>query len=404
MILIHALFFYYLKREPTYKEIEIHSNNYKINHNENITSIIEEFKNCDETKNNFNKEYNKKILLKFSNKEIIELENYIEIFNKNKINLLDDYKEISKLNLNKELYKYYNNNFIRTNYLNNNYNIIKFDKYCIYITANEKAGHNFVKTLNILYDNEIKNREFYLLFNKEYENKYKHIIEFINLINSNICKLIENNKNNIYIFEKSYEIYNKNNNGFYSDFYGLKNKMNLEIENYNNKLLKKSKYNKEDIFWTNLYYKNLIDISIDESNKINENLEKYDNIFLVKNTKNTPFNQDPFNGFNYDNIKDEIIDNNYKILDPQEISLDKLIYYLNNAKKIITSWNTIMYINKFFFNKEAEILVLCHINYNNEIYADFFDYRNTSYFIESKKLYYLENLNTNLDKDILTII
>lgn len=180
--------------------------------------------------------------------------------------------------------------------------------------------------------------------------------------------------------------------------------MNLEIENLNYGILKKSKYNQKDIFWNNIYYKTLIDKAIDKSNKINENLEKYDNIFLVKNTKNTPFNQDPFNGFNYDKIINNIYESNYKILDPQEISLEKLIYYLNNTKKIITSWNTIMYINKFFFNKDADILVLCHINYNNEIYANFFDYRNTSYFIESKKLYYLENLTTNLDKEILDII
>lgn len=388
-IFIDVLFFYYIKRKYSENEFILHKNRFdnKNIHNFSFNKMNKEFANCAEAKQKKNSDYCDFLSLNKNDKNTFCRYIYFYLYCKydifycdNIINKYYDYLIDNKLNLSDLTKLNFDNDEISEVCLTQN-------KPIYFINYNHHAGHVLSYFINFL----SKHSNCKFAITNDFYNKNKHVIDMMKLLKENDLFIIldESNKNK-FVFENLPSQFNTRSLFTTEDFLSVKN------ITFEEKMIDDIKYilsNSDKSTMTYFNNINFFDDCINMCCKKHENIETYKNIFLVKNNKRTPFNNTPARGFNIDNIDDITKKYNFLQIDPQNIEFSLLVYYLNNAENIITSWNTIMYINKFFFNKKAKVIVLCHKLYHEEY--NYVKHKYNIYFADCDKLCYIQDLNTD---------
>ena len=136
----------------------------------------------------------------------------------------------------------------------------------------------------------------------------------------------------------------------------------------------------------------------------------FENICLLKtfDTLNTNHNTKAF-----DNSYKIFFENkNFKMMKPEEYSIEELCYIIYNCKNLVLSWGCCSYLNSIFVNPTTTVtLVLCHFGYKNEYDGGITasmnkdnsldSFLNSFWFpkscIENKK--YILDMNTTLNDD-----
>lgn len=421
---VNMLFFYYIKRQPYNEELKKHTDRFKTTHNNNIDSMKHEFAICSECINNKNKEFVDfidvntdasklciKLLCYFDMNIFLndnKLSEYIEYYNSNerkltkllhKLNPLcklrqqekEKEKEITKLLNSKAIYIYQNDDLYY--YGISSPDVINIDLPVYHLKYDAHAGHVFACVVQFIHfqgDND-----YVLAVSNKYYEKFKHIMEFYDIVRPNRSLYLydkETYSMNLVQLPFPYNSPSTDNHLFVTqEFYGARAASYTNIISDNNYKIVSVKTEKEQIYRSP---------HLDYTNKcVKLCLEKhdgepfYDKLFLVKNNKCTIFNRTPYRGFSFDEILNYIGSLGFHSIDPQHYEFSKLVYLVNEAKVIITSWNTIMYINKFFFNPTIKIIVLCHSGYHGEYAVEKF--KRTIYYADNEKFYFIFGLETN---------
>jgi hypothetical protein len=407
-IFLSVLFYYFIKRKYSDTEFDIHKKRFYDIHKQDYNNIKNEFDGCLEKKINFRNKYeefinissitDKNVLLSYiyfflyckddilyDTQTIEECFEYIQNTNTKYLSLLDDY-------LIKKKYEFKDNNLFQiTEKIEN---IIKIVKPVYFIKYDAHSGHVFAYFIEFI--KEYEGIDYVIAITEDYNKKHNHIIELYKLYRGN-DKIVYLRNNNYYEMQIN-EIIPKF-NYLYPEQYLFETKLFLFVKEI---YFKKKTINDINIIESiadssTINYSCHIDIINDCIKKCNDkhkNISFHKNIFIVKNNKKTPFNNTPTRGFSIDGI----LQNNFIKIDPQEIEFSLLVYFLNNAENIITSWNTIVYINKFFFNKKSKVLVLCHTDYSFEY--NFLNFKSNIYFVDCKELFYIQDLDSNSINEI----
>jgi hypothetical protein len=407
-IFIDILFFYFIKREPTDSEKEIHTKRFYNEHKKEFSSIKSEFCKCEESKKSTKKKYDEFIDINtldtqkiysyiiflaycisdnfIEGPKLLEYYKYMSNYKENKLSHLANYLQNFPRN-----YLYKNDSF---SLIDNNTNYdISISEAIYNIKYDAHSGHVFAYF--IMFMEYYKDEDYIISITNKYYQKHKHIIEFYELVKGKdkVIRLEENKVYNINLKQLHPNLnftdvnqklfmtkdFLKTNSVFLRDVYI--NKSKLILSNPDRKSLVYSEH-------MHLIHK-CINVCLEK----HKNEKFYNNIFLVKNNKKTPFNNTPARGFNLDFTQDFLNKYNFVEIDPQTYELSKLVYLLSKAKNIITSWSTILYINKFFFNKGSTVLVLCHRKYYEEYSNP--EHKKNIYFADCRNLYYMIDLDTN---------
>ena len=252
-------------------------NNYYLDY---ITNPLLWLMPFDKNKELLNKELNDNLITKFINNitNITIINDYL-LYNKNDIKLI----------MNNEIYYYLN--ILMFNNKNNNLLLEDiFDKYYIYYNINNNKCHNLkINELSIL-------------------GKFIQIIIEYVLNNDNIMDLINNSSIEHYynyIYDKSINLFKKENNILTNNIYELFNK-NIQYNTliypptkitdklYCNNL--KKYFNYDFIVFLPIYYKKIFDNDFDINNYYNEidiknNINKFNNYIKLSKIKNLKFNK-----------------------------------------------------------------------------------------------------------------
>jgi hypothetical protein len=110
------------------------------------------------------------------------------------------------------------------------------------------------------------------------------------------------------------------------------------------------------------------DILIDKIyEQVKDNYTKYDNICLIKSNLCTDSTTPDRAIIVNEKINDYIKNQNYILLFPHKINdIIEFIVQLKSAKEIITSYGGANCVNRFFFNKNATVKVICNMSYYDE--------------------------------------
>lgn len=385
-IFVRTLFLYFMKREPYRYELKQHIK--QILRFKNIETQIFNFENNHDFKlNGPSRHYSKVIITDDQiNSYLYSLficihKKYPQEFELNQF--ISDYKNIYGSDISNMMNNYKNSQEIFLNF-----------------NDTKHAGHVFARIIYHINKYNKDPNEGKLVITTEYHQKYRHIFEFMDMTSPN----------NYVVCDDTNHYFNHLNNGCgYQPDYSIKHFCTTEMFfGYKNVELKNIKPNIYELISdeTTVYeseHINIINNCIKFCNDKHKNEKTHDNIFLVKNNLTTPFNLTPKRGFDLSKIGDTINDLNYHYVDPQNMSLSLLVYLLNNAKNIVTSWNTIMYINKFFFNDKSKVVVLCHNEYRRE-YEPLVFYNNV-FNAKCEKLYFIKNLrSTSVTNELLSEI
>jgi len=406
-LLIDALFYFYIKRKPIDSERARHLSNYQSFHKK-IEPINREFSTCGECIKMRPEPFNPfileglstdayesliKIIYYFVTESLIEpkrLESYVAQLTESK-----DIVALTKLiNIPTGRYVLTGNRYIApTNKIGP---ATKIDLPVYHVTYDMHAGHVFAYIIQFVHF--FQKEDYIIGTTRDHYNSYRHVLEMYDILRPGKRIIFE--PDTIYEMEfkeilRSFDhsVHGRKlfmTNGFegvgaaYYDKFGVypgsKTAQEFTVEKVRD--LKETYFN--DV---HMPYVNRI---ADACRERHEGKETFDYVFLVKNMAPTPFNATPGRGFKLDHVRTYIEEKNFKIIDPEEMDFSYMAYLLLNAKYIITSWNTIMYINKFFFNRESKVIVLCHIGYNNEYHNIAF--RKTIYYAYCLSIHYIYHM------------
>ena len=409
-IFVSVLFYYFIKRKYLDKEFHDHKKRFYDVHNQDYKSMKCEFDICWERERNNTKKYDEFINLPsiadrdtvflyiyfflycrddvfYDSDDIERYYDYIQRSSSKCMSILDNYSEGK--------FKFKDNKIVKIK--NDEENIIKILKPVYFVKYDAHSGHVFAYLLQFI--KELEGTDYVIAITEDYYIKQSHVIELYKMYRGDDAVVILCNNSNYEMGIKElpfhYNYLYECTKLFVTNDFLFVEKNDFEEKTINGINLIISNADKSTIKYS--CHIDIINECIKKCNDKHKNTDFHKNIFLVKNNKKTPFNNTPARGFNLDNI-DSILQNNYIKIDPQEIEISLLVYFLNNAENIITSWSTIMYINKFFFNKKSKVIVLCHKDYEFEydhIKNRHCDCKKHIYFADVEELYYIQDLDTD---------
>ena len=118
------------------------------------------------------------------------------------------------------------------------------------------------------------------------------------------------------------------------------------------------------------------------------NLKQHFKICLVKTNNYT--SNTPNKSYDYTDVLDLSKQYGYHNIDMSD-DIKNIIYLLQTASIILTSWGTISYINKYFFNKNAIVIMLCHSGYGWELNT--LRMYNSLYYCDANRTLYILNVD-----------
>lgn len=404
-LLINSLFYFYIKREPKENEFTHHLNRF-ISQNRSIKDIDREFNTCSEAADRAKAPFNPFLLQKTNPQSYPRLIQFIYYFaTKSELNdqsLLEQF--VKELTANSDIDAIVK----KMSVPGNNYQLvgeimvkvarpkstISVELPIYQITYDLHAGHTFAYVIRFI--SHMKNRDYMIGTTKSYNDKFRHVLEMYDILRPNRRIVFDPDAIYDMQLEPLPHPFNIKSLVTTASYEGVRDVTYDPVGKYpgppnSNFVVELFADNKSTRYQdSNMEYMRTI---IDHCRLVHQSEETVDRVFLVKNMKSTPFNFTPSRGFQFDSTESYIEECGFKILDPELMPFSKLVYLLSHAKYIITSWNTIMYINKLFFNKDAQVIVLCHNGYLGE-YRDY-NHRKTIYYANCAIQYFIFNLRSD---------
>lgn len=226
---------------------------------------------------------------------------------------------------------------------------------------------------------------------RQYYAKNRHVCEFYELLRGRIIIFEKDTYYKINLLPHHHNFVAKTNRDRHFGTEQYAGILKMEINPILNTSLniKEYRWNSSDYFTGSgyEYIKKCLEIAL----RRHQGEPTISNLYLVKNADVSSFNHTPYRGFSFD--KTMVESNGYRVVDPMDYSLSQLIYLCHHATNVITSWNTIMYINKFWFNANSTVCVLCHVGYAHEY--SIVAYHRNIYHALCRKLFFVYDVGTS---------